>query len=71
MSNKYTWATATSRERADSIRMHLETVGTEITKMLFSLSDDGVEKIRAGDNWRHEYSQVATPHGVNDDERRA
>lgn len=67
MSNKYAWKTATPRERADAIRMHVETVGVDLTKILFNLSEDGLNKIRAGDNWRYEYSVVAPPHGRAND----
>lgn len=63
---EWTWNTGTFRERAALVRSHYSGCclgNREITMELFALTEDGLDAILHGADWRPEYSSPVAPEG--------
>ena len=55
MENRFIWASAGPKERADMVRAHHD-LSLENLCELFHLTEEGVGAILNGSNWTHVYS---------------
>jgi hypothetical protein len=55
----WTWETGSAHERGVMVRQHVTALRANIRSLgdLFLLTDNGVEKILQGDDWRPEYDR--------------
>lgn len=60
----WSWETGTPRERADTVRRHAfsgRTIPESNLLTLFNLTDVGLRRIMAGEDWRPEFDADAVP----------
>lgn len=60
--NAWNWATGSPEERGEMVRRHVggtRPLPRENLKLLFDLTDEGLDKIMNGDCWRPEYEAPA------------